>query len=174
MRGGGGSGRRLQDEDFDDVVDVALIWWREEDGDTQDLADLLTDALTTLEDGGLIWVLAPKAGRAGHALPAEIEESATTAGLHLTSTLAAAPGMVGLPAHLPRSRQVIDAGRPAPPFRLPDTNGTPVDLRDLTGGPVLVMFLPAGSPRLLGRVRGAGADGGTGCSCGRPGGRDRL
>jgi alkyl hydroperoxide reductase subunit AhpC len=38
---------------------------------------------------------------------------------------------------------VIDAGRPAPPFRLPDTNGTPVDLRDLTGGPVLLMFLPA-------------------------------
>lgn len=85
------AGAALQDEDFDDVVDVALIWWRDEDGDTQDLADLLTDALTTLEDGGLIWVLAPKAGRAGHVVPAEIEESATTAGLHLTSTLAAAP-----------------------------------------------------------------------------------
>lgn len=85
------TGNPLEDEDFDDVIDVALIWWRADDGDTQDLADLLTDALVTLEDGGLIWVLAPKAGRTGHVLPAEVEEAATTAGLHLTSTLAAAP-----------------------------------------------------------------------------------
>ena len=85
------AGSQLEDESFGDVVDVALIWWREDDGDTQDLADLLTDALTTLEDGGLIWVLAPKAGRDGHVLPAEIDEAATTAGLHATSTIAAAP-----------------------------------------------------------------------------------
>lgn len=84
------AGSPLEDEDFRDVIDVALIWWREDDGDAADLTDLLTDALTTLEDGGLIWVLTPKAGRVGHVLPAEVEESASTAGLHLTSTLAAA------------------------------------------------------------------------------------
>lgn len=84
-------GGDLEDEDFGDVIDVALIWWREEDGDTQDLADLLTDALVTLEDGGLIWLLAPKAGREGHVPPAEVEEAATTAGLHVTSILSAAP-----------------------------------------------------------------------------------
>ena len=74
-----------------DVIDVALIWWRDDDGDTQDLTDVLTDALTTLEDGGLIWLLAPKAGRHGHVPPAEVEEAATTAGLHTTSTIAVAP-----------------------------------------------------------------------------------
>lgn len=85
------SGNPLEGEDYGDVIDGALIWWRDDDGDTQDLEDLLTDALTTLEDGGLIWVLAPKAGRDGHVRPAEIEEAATTAGLHLTSTVSAAP-----------------------------------------------------------------------------------
>ena len=81
----------LEDESYRDVIDVALIWWRDDDGDTQDLTDVLTDALTTLEDGGLIWVLAPKAGRDGHVHPAEVEEAATTAGLHTTSTIAVAP-----------------------------------------------------------------------------------
>lgn len=84
-------GSPLEDETYGDVIDVALIWWREDDGDAQDLSDALTDALTTLEDGGLIWVLAPKSGRDGHVPPAEIEEAATTAGLHTTSTLAVAP-----------------------------------------------------------------------------------
>src|SRR5262249_56134925 len=39
----------LVDEDFDDVVDVVLIWWRDGDGD---LVDALVDALTPLADGG--------------------------------------------------------------------------------------------------------------------------
>jgi hypothetical protein len=85
------AGSPLEDESFGDVIDVALIWWRDDDGDTQDLTDLLTDALTTLEDGGLIWVLAPKAGREGHVPPAEVDEAATTAGLHTTSILPVAP-----------------------------------------------------------------------------------
>lgn len=84
-------GAPLEDESYGDVIDVALVWWRDDDGDTQDLTDALTDALTTLEDGGLIWVLAPKAGREGHVSPAEVEEAATTAGLHTTSTLSVAP-----------------------------------------------------------------------------------
>ncbi|WP_156250409.1 DUF3052 domain-containing protein [Pseudactinotalea terrae] len=84
-------GSPLEDESYGDVIDVALIWWRDDDGDTQDLTDVLTDALTTLEDGGLIWLLAPKAGRHGHVPPAEVEEAATTAGLHTTSTIAVAP-----------------------------------------------------------------------------------
>jgi peroxiredoxin len=37
---------------------------------------------------------------------------------------------------------VIQAGRSAPAFRLPDTDGTPVDLVDLDGAALLV-FLPA-------------------------------
>ena len=43
----------LVDEDFDDVVDVVLLWWRDGDGD---LVDALMDALTPLADGGYIWL----------------------------------------------------------------------------------------------------------------------
>ena len=53
----------LVDEDYDDVVDVVLLWWRDGDGD---LVDALVDALTPLADGGYIWLLTPKAGRPGH------------------------------------------------------------------------------------------------------------
>src|SRR3989442_1009526 len=53
-------GVELVDEDYDDVVDVVLLWWRDGDGD---LVDALVDALTPLADGGYIWLLTPKAGR---------------------------------------------------------------------------------------------------------------
>jgi Protein of unknown function (DUF3052) len=76
----------LVDEDYDDVVDVVLLWWRDEDGD---LVDALVDALTPLADGGYIWLLTPKSGRAGHVEPSEIGESAPTAGLSQTSTVSA-------------------------------------------------------------------------------------
>ena len=56
-------GVELVDEDYDDVVDVVLLWWRDGDGD---LVDALVDALTPLADGGYIWLLTPKAGRDGH------------------------------------------------------------------------------------------------------------
>ena len=74
----------LVDEDYDDVVDVVLLWWRDGDGD---LVDALVDALTPLADGGYIWLLTPKAGRDGHVEPSEINESAPTAGLQQTSTV---------------------------------------------------------------------------------------
>ena len=57
----------LVDEDYDDVVDVVLLWWRDGDGD---LFDALVDALTPLADGGYIWLLTPKAGRRGTWSPA--------------------------------------------------------------------------------------------------------
>lgn len=77
------TGNELVDEDYDDVTDVVLVWWREDDGD---LTDALVDALTVLEDGGVVWVLTPKQGRPGHVGHSDIEEAATTAGLHATST----------------------------------------------------------------------------------------
>ena len=52
----------LVDEDFDGVVDVVLMWFREEDGD---LVEALIDGLTPLAGGGYIWLLTPKAGRPG-------------------------------------------------------------------------------------------------------------
>ena len=46
-----GEGVELVDEDYDDVVDGVLLWWRDEDGD---LVDALVDAMTPLADGGYI------------------------------------------------------------------------------------------------------------------------
>ncbi len=50
-------GNELVDEDADDVVDVVLLWWREDDGD---LVDTLVDALHPLADNGVIWLLTPE------------------------------------------------------------------------------------------------------------------
>ncbi|MEO5873952.1 MAG: DUF3052 domain-containing protein [Streptosporangiaceae bacterium] len=77
----------LADEDFEEVVDVVLLWWREDDGD---LVDGLIAALTSLTGGGHIWLLTPKAGRDGHVEPSEIGEAAPTAGLSQTSSVSAA------------------------------------------------------------------------------------
>lgn len=77
-------GSELVDEDYDDVTDGVILWWRDDDGD---LTDALVDVRTVLDDGGLIWLLTPKPGRPGHVDHGDIEEAATTAGLHATSTL---------------------------------------------------------------------------------------
>jgi len=73
---------------YDDVTDGAVIWFRDGDGD---LTDALVDAMTVLDDGGPIWVLTPKAGRPGHVSHSDIEEAATTSGLHAMSTFSIAP-----------------------------------------------------------------------------------
>jgi hypothetical protein len=77
-------GQELSAEDSDDVVDVVLLWWREDDGD---LVDALMDARTRLDSGGSIWVLTPKAGRDRHVEPSDILEAAPTAGLTQTSSI---------------------------------------------------------------------------------------
>lgn len=77
------SGGELLDEDADEVVDVVLLWWRDDDGD---LVDALMDAITPLAEDGVIWVVTPKTGKPGHVQPAEIAESAPTAGLMQTSS----------------------------------------------------------------------------------------
>ncbi|WP_454295149.1 DUF3052 domain-containing protein [Salana multivorans] len=89
-------GVELVDEDYDDVSDAALVWWRSDDGDATDLEDLLVDVVSALDDGGLVWLLVPKAGRPGHVTPSELGESARTAGLQTTTLIAAAPGWLGV------------------------------------------------------------------------------
>ena len=86
------SGAELVDEDSDEVVDVVLLWWREDDGD---LVDALVDALGPLTDNGVVWLLTPKTGRAGHVEPSEINESAPTAGLQQTSSISASKEWAG-------------------------------------------------------------------------------
>lgn len=80
------AGTELVGEDSDDVVDVVLLWFREDDGD---LVDALMDARTRLDNNGAIWVLTPKAGRDGHVEPSDIIDAAPTAGLTQTSTVSA-------------------------------------------------------------------------------------
>ncbi len=79
------TGTALVDDSYGDVADGALIWWRAEDFENEDLADLLVDATSNLDNGGLIWVLTPKPGKSGHVRPAEIAEAAETAGLATTT-----------------------------------------------------------------------------------------
>ena len=81
-------GGELADEDYDDVTDGVILWWRDDDGD---LTDALVDVRASLDDGGQIWLLTRKPGRDGHVDHGDIEEAATTAGLHATSTLSIAP-----------------------------------------------------------------------------------
>ncbi|GCE77023.1 DUF3052 domain-containing protein [Cellulomonas biazotea] len=81
------TGSDLVDEDYDDVTDGAVIWFRDDDGD---LTDFLVDAMTVLDDNGPIWVLTPKSGRSGHVSHSDIEEAATTSGLHAMTTFAIA------------------------------------------------------------------------------------
>jgi hypothetical protein len=92
----------LVDEDYDDVVDVVLLWWRDGDGD---LFDALADALTPLADGGYIWLLTPKAGRPNHVEPSEIGEVAPSAGLSQTSSISAGRDWLGTRLVAPRARR---------------------------------------------------------------------
>jgi hypothetical protein len=97
-----GENVELVDEDYDDVVDVVLLWWRDGDGD---LVDALVDALTPLADGGYIWLLTPKAGREGHVEPSEIGEAAPKAGLSQTSSVSAARDWSGTRLVAPKARR---------------------------------------------------------------------
>jgi hypothetical protein len=94
------TGSELVDEDYDDVVDVAMLWWRDEDGD---LVDALVDAIAILADQGVVWLLTPKPGRDGHVESAEISDAAPTAGLQATSTVSASRDWQGTRLVAPRA-----------------------------------------------------------------------
>lgn len=90
------TGEQLVDDLYEDVVDGTIIWWREDDAEEEDLADLLVDAMSNLDDRGLIWVMTPKTSLPGHVQPADIEEAAETAGLRATSAKAVAKDWSGM------------------------------------------------------------------------------
>jgi hypothetical protein len=95
------SGSELLDEDSDEVVDVVLLWWRDDDGD---LVDALVDALTDLAGGGAIWLLTPKIGRSGAVDASDIAESAPIAGLSTTTTVAVGKEWTATKLVAPKSR----------------------------------------------------------------------
>jgi hypothetical protein len=94
------SGSELVDEDYDDVVDVVLLWWREDDGD---LVDALVDSIAILADQGVVWLLTPKPGRDGHVESSDISDAAPTAGLQATSTISASREWQGTRLVAPRA-----------------------------------------------------------------------
>ncbi|MEU3603349.1 DUF3052 domain-containing protein [Streptomyces sp. NPDC006798] len=85
-------GQELVDEEYDDVADVVLLWFRDEDGD---LTDALVDAIGLLDEGGRIWLLTPKTGRDGYVEPSDINDAAQTAGLSQTKSISVAQDWVG-------------------------------------------------------------------------------
>ncbi len=92
----------MVDEDYDDVVDVVIMWWREDDGD---LVDGLVDAIGPLADHGVVWLLTPKPGRDGHIEAEDIADAAPTAGLQQTSTVSASQNWQGTRLVAPRARR---------------------------------------------------------------------
>lgn len=92
----------LVDEDFDDVVDVVVMWWREDDGD---LVDALVDAIGPLADHGVVWLMTPKPGREGHVEAEDISDAAPTAGLQQTSTISAGAQWQGTRLVAPRAKR---------------------------------------------------------------------
>jgi hypothetical protein len=90
----------LLDEEADEVADVVLLWWSDDEGD---LVDALVDALTNLGERGSVVLLTPKAGREGHVPPSEVVEAALAAGLHGTSTFSAGQDWSATQLVAPRS-----------------------------------------------------------------------
>lgn len=93
-------GVEVVDDDYDDVIDVVMLWWRDEDGD---LVDALVDAIGPLADHGVVWLLTPKPGRDGHIEAEDIADAAPTAGLQQTSTVSAGVDWQGTRLVAPRS-----------------------------------------------------------------------
>ncbi len=93
------SGSEFVDEESDEVVDIVLLWWRDDDGD---MVDTLVDAIGPLADTGVVWLLTPKAGRPGHVEASDISEAAPTAGLQQTSTVNAGKDWSGARLSTPR------------------------------------------------------------------------
>jgi hypothetical protein len=85
-------GTAMVGDEFDDVADVVVLWWRDDDGD---LVDALVDGLSAITSGGVLWLFTPKAGRTGHVEPSEIGEAARTAGLSSTKSMSAASDWAG-------------------------------------------------------------------------------
>lgn len=105
------TGQELVDEEYDDVADVVLLWFRDEDGD---LTDALVDAIGLIEDGGTVWLMTPKTGRDGYVEPSDINEAAQTAGLAQTKSISAGKDWTGSRLVTPRGPRPSAEPRFAP------------------------------------------------------------
>ncbi|KOV71117.1 hypothetical protein ADK64_02065 [Streptomyces sp. MMG1121] len=94
------TGTELVDEDYDDVADAVLLWFRDEDGD---LTDALVDAIGFLEEDGHIVLLTPKTGRDGYVEPSDVNDATQTAGLSQTKSISAGKDWNGSKLSTPKS-----------------------------------------------------------------------
>lgn len=85
-------GSDLVDEDYDDVADAVVLWFRDDDGD---LTDALVDATQLIDEGAPVWLMTPKTGRDNYVEPSDINEAATTAGLSHTKSVNAGKDWTG-------------------------------------------------------------------------------
>ena len=91
------TGEELVDEDYGDIADGAIAWWRDDDGNADDLADLFLDMKANLEsDSAVCWLLVPGPREPGHVSAAVVEEAAETAGLMATTNVAASKNWTGI------------------------------------------------------------------------------
>ena len=91
------TGQELVDEDYRDIVDGAVAWWRDEDGDVDDLADLFLDMKANLEsDVSPCWVLVPGTRSPGYVTADVIKDAAETAGLMATTSVAVGAAWMGI------------------------------------------------------------------------------
>ncbi|MEU1625241.1 DUF3052 domain-containing protein [Streptomyces sp. NPDC020096] len=95
-------GHDLVDEDYDDVADAVLLWFRDEDGD---LTDALVDAIGLIDDGSVVWLMTPKTGRDGYVETSDISEAAQTAGLSQGKSISAAKDWTGSRLVAPKSKR---------------------------------------------------------------------
>ena len=91
------TGQELVDEDYRDIVDGAVAWWRDEDGDVDALADLFLDMKANLEsDVSPCWVLVPGTRSPGYVTADVIKDAAETAGLMATTSVAVGAAWMGV------------------------------------------------------------------------------
>ncbi|TSB31346.1 DUF3052 domain-containing protein [Streptomyces sp. NBC_01525] len=93
-------GQDLVDEDYDDVADAVVLWFRDDDGD---LTDALVDAISLIDEGAPVWLMTPKTGREGYIEPSDINEAAQTAGLSQTKSINAGKDWSGSRLVTPKS-----------------------------------------------------------------------
>ncbi|MDH2389327.1 MULTISPECIES: DUF3052 domain-containing protein [Streptomyces] len=92
-------GQELVDEDYDDVADAVVLWFRDEDGD---LTDALVDAIGLLDEGGVICLLTPKTGRDGYVEPSDVIDAAKTAGLSSSKSISVGKDWSGVRLAAPK------------------------------------------------------------------------
>ncbi|WP_124039592.1 DUF3052 family protein [Neoactinobaculum massilliense] len=91
------TGESLVDEDYQGIVDGALAWWRADDGDADDLADLLIDMKANFDsEHAVAWLLVPAPRQPGYVPHTVIEEAATTAGMQATTSQAISDDWTGV------------------------------------------------------------------------------